>query len=109
MEINLDELEAGEVAADFEGVTIPGNGEIVVTVADRSASTGYKWSLVNNDCGVKFTLVDEGFEAYHGNLIGAPSKKTWTFNTPPQESNYVRGDPCDVTFSLARSWEADAF
>ena len=107
MLIDLDETES-ELTEDNLGVTVPGNGEIVVSVADGSASTGFAWSLADNQCGVRFTLVDEGYEAANNGLIGAPGKKTWTFNTPPPEANYVRGAPCDVTFTLGRAWEADA-
>ena len=43
-------------------------------------------------------------------MMGAPGKRSFVFQTPGPDSNFVRGLPCDIKFSYKRPWlkEADS-
>ena len=38
-------------------------------------------------------------------MVGVPGTKTFVFQTPPEDSNHIRGVPCDITFGYYRIWE----
>ena len=57
----------------------------------------------SNDCGARLRQTDTDY--VQGEGIGAAGHRTWTFETPSDEENYIRGLACDVKFYYQRSWE----
>ena len=35
---------------------------------------------------------------------GSAGRRTFVFSTPPSESNYIRGSPCDIQLVYKRPW-----
>ena len=66
------------------------------------------WIVDSEDCGARLRQVGSEIIPADGDMIGAAGKRTWTFETPSANENYIRGLPCDMKFTLKRPWENDA-
>ena len=100
--INLDEVqENANGLYQYDGKI--GSDELVEFTAEENPTTGYSYMVDSQNCGARFLQTDTTFTKGQG--IGAPGKRTWTFKTPSEEENYIRGLPCDVKFYYQRSWE----
>ena len=84
------------------------NTEITVR-ANENPSTGYKWAMTNS-CGAKLALKSDDFSKSANGGLGAGGERVWVFETLGADANYIRGLPCDVSFSYKRPWlkEADS-
>ena len=81
----------------------PGASVAQVKVTEN-ATTGYRWSIYDNTCGVRFVETKNHYS--QGKGIGAAGQRVWTFKTPQPEENYIRGMECELTFVNSRPWEA---
>ena len=99
LDINLDAL-----GADYGAYEVESNQEITIR-ARENPTTGFRWEVNSENCGVRVKLVDDTFIPPNDNLIGAGGERVFTFKTPDPAENYIRGLPCDLKFSHRRSWE----
>ena len=74
--------------------------------AKSNPTTGYSWSVTDNTCGVRFEEISNEYSKINV-LLGSGGVTVWTFNSPPESSNYVRGLPCKLTFTYKQPWNTD--
>ena len=79
--------------------------------ATENRSWGYQWAIEENTCGSKLVQAADKYDAHpaptdsHRKLLGAGGgQRTWMFATPGEDSNHMRGLPCEVTFVYKRPW-----
>ena len=96
--IDLDHSDELNGSYQVAGAT---SNQVKVT---ENASTGYRWSIQDNTCGVRFVEMRNHYAK--GSGIGAAGQRVWTFKTPQPEENYIRGMECELTFVNSRPWEA---
>ena len=67
------------------------------------------WELVSNTCGAKLSFKQDN---YNGNsnsdYMGAGGVRSFTYETLPATSNYIRGQPCKLTYAYKRPWMNEA-
>ena len=103
MTIDLDVLTSSS-DKKFE---LPGNNSNIAIKVSENPTTGYTWSVDTTECGARLTSVQSQYvrNSNGANNLGVGGTHQWVFKTPDPAENYVKGLPCDLTFSLARPWE----
>ena len=96
--IDLDNYGREQGAYQMAGAS---TAQIRVT---ENASTGYRWTINDSTCGVRFQELRNHYEKGQG--IGAAGHRVWTFKTPQPEENYIRGQECELTLVNSRPWES---
>ena len=72
---------------------------------NENRSTGYAWAVTSNTCGSKLAEAQDIYENHPAEgMDGVGGKRTWFFDTPGQNSNHMRGVPCELTFTYKRPW-----
>ena len=85
-------------------LTVSANTEITV-IGKENRSTGYQWQVMENTCGAKLVQkTDEYLKNANSGMMGAGGMRQWTFQSLPENANYIRGLPCTVTFAYKRPW-----
>ena len=76
----------------------------------ENRTTGYAWEVTKNTCGSKlvqsrdeYGVHPDGVATAEGNM-GVGGLRTWWFDTPGENSNHMRGVPCELTFVYKRPW-----
>lgn len=94
--LQLDESQNGKT------FSVQQNQEVIVTLEDRSASTGYAWD--RDTSNISFLKLERtSVLPPSSNLMGAAAKKKWFFKvtgTPQLEG--------DLIFTEKRPWENDS-
>ena len=103
MTIDLDALTSSS-DRKFE---LPGNNSNIAIKVSENPTTGYTWSVDTTACGARLSQLKSQYVRDSSDEIslGVGGTHQWIFKTPDPAENYVRGLPCDITFSLARPWE----
>ena len=90
-------------------MTVPDGFErVIVTAKSHQLNTGSVWKIFANECDNRFTLEFEEFIPGDVRMSGSPATVRLTFTTPAFNENYVRGEPCDVTFGQEHDWDMDS-
>ena len=99
-----------------------GKGELTVgpdtdvsVEAQENRSTGFSWYIKENTCGARFEMSQDIYTSHPrqqgdekwGKIHGSAGKRTWIFSTLGEDSNYMKGLPCQVTFIYKRPWLKD--
>ena len=101
---------------DNKGGLEVGSDTDIHVVAQENRSTGYSWAVTKNTCGSKLTVANDSYEAHPAQegdkawqaRFGSAGKRTWIFQTPGEDSNHIRGLPCELEFQYKRPWEKDS-
>ena len=97
-------IDLDQYSEEHEAYQMDGASTVQVKVTEN-ASTGYRWSIHDNTCGVRFIETKNHYSQGAKGLMGAAGQRIWTFETPQPQENYVSGEECELTVVNKRSWE----
>ena len=113
---NTEFLMRPTESVNISGLT-EGKGSLQISSATQlmvfgkeNRTTGYAWEVTSNTCGSKLVQSRDSYDTHADGVftqdgsMGVGGLRTWWFDTPGEESNHMRGVPCEITFVYKRPW-----